>query len=146
MAVSPIPKGYHSVTPYLVAKDARALIDFATKAFDAQVVEEMKRPDGTVMHAELQIGDSRIMLGQESSQHTAMPAALYLYGPDVDGRYRKALAAGATSTMEPKDQFYGDRTAGVVDGNGNHWWLGTHIEDVPHDELERRAKAAMPQP
>src|SRR5215203_4570543 len=95
--VSFIPKGYHTVTPYLVAKDARKLIQFAVNAFDAKVVTEMKMPDGSLMHAELEIGDSRLMLGQENSQHKAMPCALYLYFPDTDAAYKKALAAGATS-------------------------------------------------
>ena len=143
MAVKPVPDGHHTVTPYLVATDAQAVIDFATKAFNATVVEDMRRPDGAVMHAELQIGDSRIMLGQASGQHPAMPAALYLYVPDADATYRQALAAGGISTMEPTDMFYGDRNAGVRDTNGNMWWIGTHIEDVARDELQRRANEEM---
>ena len=143
MAVKPVPDGHHTVTPYLVATDAQAVIDFATKAFNATVVEDMRRPDGAVLHAELQIGDSRIMLGQASGQHPAMPAALYLYVPDADATYRQALAAGGISTMEPTDMFYGDRNAGVRDTNGNMWWIGTHIEDVSRDELQRRANEEM---
>ena len=141
MAVKPVPDGYHTVTPYLVANDAQKLIEFAARAFDAKVGEEMKREDGTIMHAELQIGDSRIMLGQASEQHKAMPCALYLYVPDTDATYRKALAAGAVSTMEPANQFYGDRNAGVRDQNGNTWWIGTHIEDVSPEELKKRGAA-----
>ena len=143
MAVKPVPDGYHTVTPYLVAKDAQKLIDFATRAFDARIVEDMRRPDGTVMHAELQIGDSRIMLGQSNEQHKAMPCSVYLYVQDTDATYQKALAAGAASTMEPANQFYGDRNAGVRDQNGNVWWIGTHVEDVAPEELKRRAVEEM---
>ena len=143
MAVNPVPDGYHTVTPYLIASDAQAVINFAIRAFDAVVVEDMRQPDGTVMHAELQIGNSRVMLGQASAQHPAMPAGLYLYVPDTDTTYRKALAAGAVSTMEPVNQFYGDRNAGVRDQNGNMWWIGTHVEDVPKEELQRRAAEEM---
>ena len=143
MAVKPVRDGHHTVTPYLVATNAQALIDFATRAFDAQLVEDMRGPDGAVMHAELQIGDSRVMLGQASQQHPAMPAGIYLYVPDTDATYRKALAAGAVSTMEPANQFYGDRNAGVKDQNGNMWWIGTHVEDVSPEELKRRATEEM---
>ena len=135
MAVNPVPDGYHTVTPYLIASDAQAVINFAIRAFDAVVVEDM--------HAELQIGNSRVMLGQASAQYPAMPAGLYLYVPDTDTTYRKALAAGAVSTMEPVNQFYGDRNAGVRDQNGNMWWIGTHVEDVPKEELQRRAAEEM---
>jgi PhnB protein len=143
MAVKPVPEGYHTITPYMVANDAQKLIDFATRAFDAKLVEEMRRPDGGIMHAELQIGDSRIMLGQANEQHTAMPCGIYLYVPDTDATYTKALAAGAVSAMEPANQFYGDRNAGVRDENGNVWWIGTHVEDVPPDELKKRAAEEM---
>ena len=143
MHVNPIPDGYHTVTPYLVVSDADQLIQFARRAFDATVIEEMRRPDGAVMHAELQIGDSRVMLGQANEQHSAMPACIYLYVPNTDATYKKALAAGAVSTMEPVHQFYGDRNAGVRDSNGNMWWIGTHVEDVPPEELKRRAAEEM---
>jgi len=141
MTVKPVPEGYHTVTPYLVVDDAQKLIEFAKRAFDAKVGEEMKREDGTIMHAELHIGDSRIMLGQASEQHKAMPCALYLYVPDTDATYKKALAAGAVSTMEPANQFYGDRNAGVRDQNGITWWIGTHVEDVSPEELKKRGAA-----
>jgi uncharacterized glyoxalase superfamily protein PhnB len=141
MPVRPVPEGYHTVTPYLVVDNAQTLIEFAKRAFDATVGEEMKREDGTIMHAELQIGDSRIMLGQANEQHKAMPCALYLYVPDTDATYKKALAAGAVSTMEPANQFYGDRNAGVRDQNGITWWIGTHVEDVSPEELKKRGAA-----
>ena len=143
MPVKPVPDGYHTVTPYLVVGDADMLIQFAKRAFDATIVHETRRSDGALMHGELQIGDSRVMLGQANDQHSPMPACIYLYVPDTDATYKKALAAGAVSTMEPVNQFFGDRNAGVRDANGNMWWIATHVEDVPAEELAKRAKEEM---
>src|SRR3990172_3042509 len=112
MAVKPIPDGYHTVTPYLVVEGAAKLIDFLTQAFGAETKERMQSPDGTVMHAEMRIGDSMIMMGEASGQHKPMPCMIYLYVPDADSVYKKAIEAGATSIMEPANQFYGDRNAG----------------------------------
>jgi uncharacterized glyoxalase superfamily protein PhnB len=145
MAVTPIPAGFHTVTPYLVVQGAAKLIDFLTHAFDAQEIMRMPLPDGSIMHAEVKIGDSIVMMGDARGEMKPMPAALYLYVTDADATYQRALRAGATSTMAPTDQFYGDRSAGVTDPVGNHWWIGTHIEDVPPDELARRAEAYMAQ-
>ncbi len=145
MAVKPVPEGYHTVTPYLVARDAAKTIDFLKKAFGAETVMEMKRPDGKIMHAEVKIGDSRVMLADANEQHAAMPAMLYVYVSDVDAAYRKAVAAGGKATMEPKDQFYGDRTGTVTDPSGNHWEIGTHIEDVSPAEIKKRAEAMFKQ-
>lgn len=142
MPVKPIPEGYHSVTPYLVVPGAGRLIEFLKEAFKAEEVERMSQPDGTVMHAEVRIGDSIIMMGESSDKFPAMPAAIYLYVPDVDAVYKRALAAGAASTMEPANQFYGDRNAGVKDPSGNLWWIATHVEDVPREEMAKRAAAA----
>jgi len=143
MPVKPIPEGYHSITPYLVVSGVAKLLAFLKQAFDAKETHPpMTRPDGTVMHAEVQIGDSRVMMGEPTAQFTAMPGSLYLYVSDTDATYKKALQAGATSLMEPANQFYGDRNAGVKDPIGNTWWIGTHIEDVSPEELARRAKAA----
>lgn len=143
MAVKPVPDGYHTVTPYLVVGDADALIQFATRAFDATIVHETRLPDGALVHGEVQIGDSRLMLGRANAQHSPMPTCIYLYVPDTDATYKKALAAGAVSTMEPVNQFFGDRNAGVRDGNGNMWWIATHVEDVPAEELAKRAAEEM---
>jgi PhnB protein len=143
MSVKPIPDGYHSVTPYLIVEGAPKLIDFVTEAFGAEERERMIRADGTIGHAEVRIGDSVVMLAEASAQWKPMPAAIYLYVPDTDAVYRRALEAGASSMMEPADQFYGDRNAGVKDPTGNLWWIGTHKEDVPREELERRAAAIM---
>jgi uncharacterized glyoxalase superfamily protein PhnB len=141
MAVRPIPEGYHSVTPYLVVQGVDRLIDFLEQAFGAEERYRHQRPDGTTGHAEVQIGDSIVMMGEASAQWKAMPAALYLYVNHVDVTYRQALQAGAKSLMEPTDMFYGDRSGGVIDPFGNSWWIATHQEDVPPDELARRAKA-----
>ena len=143
MAVTPIPEGYHTVTPYLVVQGVPKLIDFLKQAFDAQEIMRMPRPDGTIMHAEVRVGDSAVMMGEARGEFKPMPGSLYLYVDDTDATYQRALQAGATSLMEPADQFYGDRHAGVVDAVGNHWWIATHIEDVLPEELARRAEAFM---
>ena len=140
MTVQPIPEGYHTITSYLVVKDAHKLVDFLKKAFDATDVHEMCMKDGMIMHAELQIGDSKLMLAEARDEVPVATATLYLYVKDADHVYHKALKAGGVSIMEPADQFYGDRNAGVRDFAGNSWWIGTHIEDVPHDEIMKRAE------
>ncbi|HEX9871403.1 MAG TPA: VOC family protein [Candidatus Tectomicrobia bacterium] len=145
MAVNPIPQGYHSVTPYLVVREVPKLLDFLKHAFNAQEIMRMPQPDGTIMHAEVRIGDSAIMMGEAQGEHKPMPGSIYLYVNDTDATYKRALQAGATSQMEPADQFYGDRHASVVDPVGNRWFIATHIEDVPPDELARRAEAFMKQ-
>jgi uncharacterized glyoxalase superfamily protein PhnB len=143
MDVKPVPKGFHRVTPYLIVPGVARLIDFLQKAFGAKETHpRMARPDGAVMHAEVKIGDSMLMMGEPVGQFQAMPAAFYLYVKDTDSVYRRALEAGATSVSEPADQFYGDRNAGVKDPCGNLWWIGTHIEDVPPAEMKRRATEA----
>jgi PhnB protein len=142
-AKSPIPEGYHNVTPYLVVKDADKLLTFMEKAFGATVNHAMKEPDGTIGHAEVQIGDSRIMLGESRKEWQPMPTGIYLYVKDSDAVYKKALEAGAESVMPVSDQFYGDRHGGVRDPSGNLWWIATRVEDVPPDELERRAQEKM---
>ena len=145
MAVKPIPDGYHTVTPYLTVQGVPKLIDFLKQAFEAQEIERMAQPDGTIRHAEVRIGDSVVMMGEAGGEREPMPSSIYLYVNDTDSVYRRALQAGATSLMEPADQFYGDRSAGVKDPSGNYWWIATHKEDVPPDELKRRAEAAMKQ-
>lgn len=143
MAVKAIPDGYHSVTPYLVVPGAGKLIDFLKQAFAAQEIERMARPDGAIGHAEVKIGDSIIMMSDAGGEWQPMRGAMYLYVSDVDATYKNALQAGATSTMEPTDQFYGDRSAGVKDPTGNQWWIATHKEDLSREELMKRAQAAM---
>ncbi len=145
MAVNPIPEGYHSVTPYLVVNGAGRLIDFLKQAFGAEERGRFLAPNGSIMHAEVKVGDSIIMLGDANEQVPARPAGLCLYVPDTDAIYRRAISAGATSLRGPEDQFYGDRSAGVTDPTGNTWWINTHVEDVSAEEMERRAKARFGQ-
>jgi PhnB protein len=142
MSVQPIPQGYHSVTPYLTVRGAPKVIEFLRQAFGAQFTHEpVKRPDGNIMHAELKIGDSRVMIAEESEQMKASPSSLYLYVPDVDATYQRAVKAGGKSVTEPVDMFYGDRFGSVKDSSGNSWNVATHIEDVPEKELATRAEA-----
>ena len=143
MAVKRIPEGYHTVTPLLSVKGAGRLIDFMKKAFGATEVYRFPAPDGSVMHAEMKIGDSVVMLGEATKGASPMPVSLYLYLDDVDKTYRAALDAGGESVEGPADRFWGDRVATVKDFAGNIWWIATHVEDVSSDELERRAKHAM---
>ena len=145
MAVKPIPEGYHTVTPYLTVQGVPKLIDFLKQAFAAQEIERLARPDGTIGHAEVRIGDSIVMMGDATPEFAPMPAMIHLYVNAGDAVYQRALQAGATSLREPADQFYGDRSAGVKDSCGNQWWIATHIEDVPPEELAKRAGAAMKQ-
>ena len=141
MTVKPIPAGHHTVTPYLVVQGAAQLIDFMKQAFAAEEIQRMTRPDGSIGHAEVRIGDSMVMLGEAGGEYEPMPAMLHLYVEDADAVYRRALQAGATSVREPVDEFYGDRIGGVKDSSGNQWWIATHIEDVSPEELIRRQQA-----
>ena len=144
-AVKPIPDGYHTVTPYLVASNPGKLIDFLTSAFDAKVIERLTGPDGNVAHAEMSLGDSRIMIGGARPGQPATQSTIYLYVPDTDALYKQAVGAGGVSIMAPVNQFYGDRNAGVKDAEGNQWYIATHVEDVAPDELQKRMEAAYGQ-
>jgi PhnB protein len=142
----PVPKGFHTITPYLVVDGAEKIIHFVKEAFGAQVAfEPMKRPDGKIIHAELKIGDSILMISDASDRARATSDRLYLYVPNVDAVYQKALRAGATSETEPADQFYGDRSGGVIDPAGNHWFIATHVEDVSPAELKKRTAEFLKQ-
>jgi PhnB protein len=144
MSVNPVPAGYHTVTPYLTVPDARKAIEFLKRAFDAKTTETLSEDsEGNIRHGEIKIGDSMVMVGQARDEWKARPSAFYLYVPDCDAWYKRAMQAGAKSLMEPADQFYGDRNAGVEDPAGNYWWIATHIEDVSPDELDRRAQTAF---
>jgi PhnB protein len=138
MAVNPIPDGHHSVTPYLLVDDAAALIDYVKRAFGAIEVQRMATPEGRVAHAHVRIGDSAVLMGEPPGREMLMPGSLLLYVPDVDATYQAALAAGGVSVMPVVYQFYGDRMGGVKDPAGNLWWIATHVEDVPPDEMKRR--------
>ena len=136
-----IPDGFHSVTPYLVIQGAARLIDFVKQAFGAEELYRGSRPDGTIQHSLVRIGDSMVELGEPVEPSKVMLATLHLYVPDTDAVYRRALAAGATSLAEPADQFYGDRMAGVTDPSGNLWYIATRKEELSAEEVERRAAA-----
>jgi PhnB protein len=141
MAVNPIPDGYHTVTPYLIVPDVLGQIDFLKNAFAAEERSIARDGAGRVMHAEVSIGDSVIMMGESNEELPPMPAMLHLYVEDVDAVYAQAVAAGATSLREPTNEFYGDRSGGVQDAAGNQWWVATHVEDVSEEEMMRRMQA-----
>lgn len=149
MPVKPIPDGYHAVTPYLIVKGAERAIAFYEQVFGAVELMRMMEPDGRVAHAELRIGDSTVMLADEHPEIDARspqsiggtPVTMHLYVEDVDATVARAVKAGATLTRPVADQFYGDRNGGLRDPFGHVWFVATHTEDVPPDELERRAAA-----
>jgi uncharacterized glyoxalase superfamily protein PhnB len=118
---------YRTVTPYLVVPDADAELAFLKAAFGATEANCQRRPDNTVMHVEVKIGDSLVMLGQAGGPWKARSAALYLWVENVDATYARALEAGATSESEPEDKPYGHRNAGIVDANGVTWWIGAPV-------------------
>lgn len=144
--VKPIPDGYHSVQPYLIFKNASAAIDFYTKAFGAKERMRMEK-EGRIGHAELEIGDSVVMMADENPEigarspehYGGSPVSLMIYVNDCDAVYKKALAAGAESEREPRDEFYGDRMAGVKDPFGYTWYVATHIKDVSMEEMKQHA-------
>lgn len=140
MPVKPIPDGYHTITPYLIVKDVDMQIDWMKRALGAVEKHVSPGPDGKAMHAELRVGTSNVMLGRAAEQWPAQQGMYYLYVEDCDAWHERAVAEGARSVMEPADQFYGDRNAGVVDPAGISWWFATHKEDVGDEELARRAE------
>jgi uncharacterized glyoxalase superfamily protein PhnB len=142
MSVKPIPDGYQTVIPYLLVEGAAELTTFLTTAFGAKVRQRLDRPDGSIMHVELQIGDSVVMIGEPMVEFGPMPSSIYLYVEDCDAFYQRALQAGATSVMPPTDMTHaGERYGGVKDSSGNLWWVATHIEDVSPEEQVRRVEA-----
>jgi PhnB protein len=144
----PIPDGYHSVTPYLHIAGAAAAIEFYKQALGAVEIMRMTGDDGRIGHAELQIGDSRIMLADEHAEIQAYspkhfggsPITLMLYCEDVDATVAKAVAEGAKITRPIADQFYGDRNGGIEDPFGYQWFIATHVEDVSNEQIERRTQ------
>lgn len=145
--VRPIPEGYHSLTPQLTCRDAARAIDFYKEALGAKVLSRMDGPGGKVMHAELQIGDSRFMLSDEFPGMTAAPnpnalhsSSLFLYTNDVDSSFNRAVKAGARADMQPSDMFWGDRYGKFTDPFGHQWGVATHIEDVAPEEMKRRGE------
>jgi len=148
-AAKPIPQGYHSVTPYLILNSASDAIAFYKKALGADEVMRMEDPGGKVHHAEIKIGDSRIMLADEHPELQALspktiggsPVSIHLYVADVDAAVKRAVAAGAKLVRPVADQFYGDRVGGIEDPFGYRWFFATRKEDLTMDEIRRRAAA-----
>lgn len=139
------PAGHHSITPGFCVPDAAKVVAFLEKAFDGRVVERYDAPNGAIAHAEVLLGDSVVMLGEAMPEHghDAMPASLSFYvasGAEVDATYKRALASGATSLMEPKNQFYGYRSATVKDVGGNRWTICAVIEQLTKEQIEQRMK------
>ncbi|MGI6456741.1 MAG: VOC family protein [bacterium] len=152
MPVKPIPDGYATVTPYLIIRDAARAIEFYKQAFGAEELFRMADPNsGSIAHAEIRIGDSRIMMTDEwPHMDTLSPSSrggttvhFYVYVEDVDASYKQALAAGGKELMPLKDQFYGDRTGTITDPYGHIWTIASHKEDLSAEELQQRAEAAM---
>ncbi len=150
---NPIPDGYHAVTPYLICRNAAQAIAFYQKAFGARELFRFPGPNGIVGHAELQIGDSRIMLADEPAQGSwrspqavggTTTVTLVLYVKDVDATFRQAVAAGGKEVQKLENKFYGDRMGTLQDPFGHVWSIGTHIEDVSPEEMKRRAAALPP--
>ena len=149
-----IPEGFHTLTPYLRVRDGAKAIEFYKKAFGAVELFRMPQPDGKIGHAEIKIGDSPVMLADEvpakgfrSPQALGgSPIALMIYVDDVDRVFNQAVAAGAKVERPVQNQFYGDRSGGVIDPFGHVWYIATHVEDVSPEEMDKRAKAATSQP
>jgi PhnB protein len=147
----PIPEGHHTVTPYLVFDNAASAIEFYKVAFGAKELMRMEAPGGKIGHAEMEIGDSIVMLSDSFPQSTTKSpsevggttAGVFLYVDDVDAVAQRAIDAGATVTMEVADQFWGDRFGSFTDPFGHSWSIATHVEDVSPEEIAERAKEAM---
>jgi len=153
MAAKRIPNGFRTITPHLVCRNAKKAIEFYQQAFGAENVRTHLTPDGSVMHAELKIGDSLVMLGEEYPAWNVLSPQtigntsvfIHIYTDDVDSLYQRAVSAGCTATMPVMDQFWGDRYGQVMDPYGHRWSIATHVEDVPEEEMEERGRVAMAQ-
>jgi PhnB protein len=148
MAVQPVPEGYKTLSPYLAVDDAKAAIDFYQRAFGAKEVGRIDGPDGKIAHVDLQIGDGHLMFADPFPQFATSPpkelggtsVSIFMYVEDVDTAFKQAVDAGATSESEPTDMFWGDRFSSLRDPFGHSWQLATHIEDVPEEEMAKRAQ------
>ena len=140
MSVKPIRDGFHTVTPYLFAEEADRLIKFISTAFGGKVTFQKERPDGSIVHAEMLVGNSMLMLADASGEFRPMPTSIYLYVTDCDAAYKTALSSGGVSIFPIMTLPSGERYGGVKDPCGNIWWVATHVEDVTPEEEERRWK------
>ena len=148
-----IPKGYHTVTPSIIVAGAAKAIDFYKKALGAEEVMRFLGPDGKIMHAEIRIGDSTIMLGDEMPEHGGKspksyggtPVSFFVYGENVDAAWKRAVDAGAKIIQPLEDQFWGDRTGCLEDPFGHHWWLAQHVQDLTPEEIQKGAEAFFSQ-
>ena len=140
MPTKPIPEGFHAITPYLFAQGASRLIEFVSAAFGGEVISRKDRPDGSIMHAEMRVGDSMLMVADASTDFGPMPTSIYLYVINSDTVYQTALKCGGTSVFPIMTLPSGERYGGVKDPCGNIWWIATHVEDVRPEEQERRWK------
>jgi PhnB protein len=151
MAVKPVPDGYHTLTPTLAVENAAEAIDFYTRAFGARERGRMLAPDGRIAHAEIELGDSLIMLSDPMPGMTSKPpkdlgatsGGIFVYVEDVDAFAQRAVDAGAQITMPIENQFWGDRFGQLTDPFGHTWAVATHVEDVPEEEMAQRAEKAM---
>jgi PhnB protein len=134
-----IPDGFHTITPYISANDAAAMMSFLKTAFGFEQLDLLRQPDGRIMHATMRLGDSRIMISEACEQMGPTPANLYLYVEDVDALFTRAVDAGAEAITQPVDMFWGDRFASLKDGWGNIWHVARQIEVVSSEEVARRA-------
>lgn len=141
--ISPIPAGYHTLSPCVLLNEVEGCLAFCQRAFDAQVVRKVLGPDGNVFHAELRLGDSHIKFTAALGLLEPIPGSIYFYVADVDAVFAQALAAGAEEIDPPTAAFDGDRKCRVRDAWGNSWWIATHIEDVTETDLQRRALKGM---
>ena len=154
MPVKSIPDGYHTATPYLIVRGAAQALDFYEAAFGATELYRLPDPSGRIGHAEIQIGDSRLMLADEFPEMgvrgpqslNGTSVSILLYVEDVDARFQQAITAGATVTRPLKDQFYGDRSGTMTDPFGHQWTIATHKEDVSPEEMQTRYEAMMKKP
>ena len=141
--INPVPQGFHTITPYFIVNNADKFIDFIKEAFGAVENHRSVTHEGRIMHAQLKIGDSFIMMGESAGEWKPMPCTIYMYVPDVDSVYDKALKTGGKKLREPANEFYGDRIGGVEDPWGNQWWISTHVEDVSPGEMKKREEEMM---
>lgn len=135
-----IPQDYHSITPNIIVKGAEKYLEFLVTAFEGKEIYRMQGANGSIGHAEVKIGNSRVMLGEATEKMKPTQGSFYLYVEDADASYKRALEYGAVSIMKPADQFYGDRHGGVKDPAGNQWWIAARVEEVSEQEMNKRAE------